>query len=97
MYIPYLYFNVKPANKEIEKSRIEIVTKGQKDLSKFIQSVINKETEFFIIDAKFWNVWGSLCGWSKKEEIPKEAKVRIQKPLIDLTSILEYSGKLKQI
>ena len=53
MYIPYLYFNVKPANKEIEKSCIEIVTKGQKDLSKYIQSVINKETEFFIIDAKF--------------------------------------------
>ena len=95
MYIPYLYFKVKPESRELEKSCIEIITKGEKDLSKYIQSIIHKENEYYIIDTTFWNLWGCLCGWSHNDvDNKKDVKLRDQKPRINLTSLLEYSGKL---
>jgi hypothetical protein len=101
IYIPYLYFKVKPPNKEIERICIEITTKGEKDLSKYIKSILMTESEFYVIDANFWNVWTKSVGWAENEtSIPskegaKSAEYKAR-PKIDLTNLLDYSWKLKQ-
>jgi hypothetical protein len=106
MYIPYLYFNLIPSNKEIEKRCIEIITKGEKDLSLFIQSILFKETEFYIINSNFWNTWMSYSGWTGTEQecspnrTPgKEGEKNSSwknKPKLDLSILLEIPGKLKE-
>ncbi len=95
-----------PSNKEVEKRCIEIITKGEKDLSLFIKSMLYKESEFYIINSNFWNTWMSYCVWMGTEQecspnttSGKEGEKNSNsknKPKLDLSILLEFPGKLKE-
>ena len=56
-YIPYIYFKLKPDNIEIERKCIELIMKGEKNLEKYIYTLIEKENQFYALDINFWNEW----------------------------------------
>lgn len=105
IYIPYLYFKIRPPNKEIERVCIEIITRGEKDLSAFIKKSLQYESEFYVLDKGFWHNWSESVQWcetaeqgrtskenqSQNKQHPQQARLKL-----DLTNILDNQLKLKQ-
>jgi hypothetical protein len=99
-YLPYVYFKLKPDNKEIQKNGIQILMKGYKDLKDFINDAVFYEKTFYIVDIEFWKNWQEEVKWHTKEEAKVEENKQDHKEInlkINLSSIMDnYNGKLKQ-
>jgi hypothetical protein len=89
IYIPFLYFKLKPDDFEIEKNCIEILMKGEKNLQTYLTKSLDFDTNFYCIDIEFWNYLSKL----NNNQIDKD----VRRPTISFTAITgEYEGQLKQ-
>ena len=57
-YLHYIFFNIKPNDKTIEKKCIEILL-GDNSINEYIKERITKEKDFYIIDYLFWEKWNT--------------------------------------
>lgn len=106
-YIPYLFFKMKPEEKSTEKKAIEIVMKGEKNLSKFIEASMEKVTDYYIVDFSFWETWCKQVDWveiSLSEKSEERSNILLQKNEQNLRRLCintlkiseDKTGRLKQ-
>lgn len=98
-YIPYLYFKVRPEDKLDQKGCIEILTKGEKDLKKVIETLISNDNEndFYCVNYEFWETWCNYVQWDVncKEVNPETNHVKTLK--ISNEKILgKFSGQINK-
>jgi hypothetical protein len=89
IYIPFIYFKLRPDDLETEKKCIEIVMKGEKDLKEYLHNTIEQNSEFYCVDIDFWNKVSS------KQDL--SAFSRHPRPAINFTNLTgEFEGQLKR-
>ena len=67
-YLPYIFFDFKSEERKIEKNCIDVLLNG-KNIQEYIISKMENETEFFVIDSKFWENWNKLINSNNYEEL----------------------------
>lgn len=73
-YIPYLFFNKKTADVNLQKNCVEILFQSKninniKDLKRYIETCVPEEKAFYIVNAEFWNDWLNYIESSNKTQM----------------------------
>jgi ubiquitin C-terminal hydrolase len=86
IYIPFIYFKLRPDDLETEKKCTEIMMKGEKDIKAYLCGVLDTSDVFYCVDIDFWN------SVSAGRDLEKGSR----RPIINFTNLTgEFEGQLK--